>query len=252
MKRHSERRVPFPWKLLLLFLLAMILLGSGGLWARDVSRAYRENAAYRTLVQKVHAETSPYETLARENPDLAGWLSIEDTPVDYPVMWTPTEPEYYLRRAFDGSDAVSGSLFIGANCEPNAPHVIIYGHNMRDGSMFGSLSDYASADYAADHPVIRFNTLAQPGEYKVLAAFYSHAYTPDEEGFRYYQYTDLSQQDAFEAYVRQAKESSLYETETTAQYGDRLLTLSTCSYHQENGTFVVVASAPSGASRPAP
>jgi len=242
------------------------LLVFGGLWAGERYRVYREQVAYRALAQKVHSmepfrpapaflageepeeetppEVSPYEALARENPDFAGWLSIAGTVIDYPVMWTPEEPEYYLRRAFDGSDAVSGSLFVGAGCEPDGVHVIVYGHNMKDGSMFGSLSGYKSADYAAAHPVISFDTLPQGGEYKILAAFYSHAYTPGEEGFRYYRYTDLSGREAFEDYVRQAKAAALYDTGVTAEYGDRLLTLSTCSYHRENGTFVVVAVAP--------
>lgn len=277
MARYRGKRVlpPPPWKRPLLFLLTAALLIFGGLLGRDIYQARRERAAYRELARRVHdaerarpspmvqavpeepppaeispegapgEETapvlSPYEALAEENPDLAGWLSIPDTPVDYPVMYTPQEPEYYLRRAFDGSDAVSGSLFIGAGCAPGGAHVIIYGHNMNDGSMFGSLAQYAEKDYAAAHPVIRFDTLDEAGEYRVLAAFYSHAYTSAEEGFRYYQYTDLSQPETFAEYVQKAKEASLYDTGVEARQSGRLLTLSTCSYHRENGTFVVVA-----------
>ncbi len=253
------------WRRLALLLLTAALLVSGGLLGRDLVRARGEREAYQALARRVHEtpspagegpeqppeaaalqkEThSPLGALAQENPDLAGWLSIEGAAIDYPVMWTPEEPEFYLRRAFDKSDAVSGSLFIGEGCAPDDPHVIIYGHNMRDGSMFGALSGYAEEDYAAAHPVIRFDTLDRAGEYRVLAAFYSHAYTPGEEGFRYYRYTGLSRREGFEDYVRQAREASLYDTGTRAEYGDRLLTLSTCSYHQENGTFVVVAVAP--------
>ncbi len=277
-RRQGRRVLPSSrWRRPVLLFLTAVLLVSCGLLGRDLVRAHREQAAYRALAQRVHearrpapageqqerlpeadtpqeADTpheetpSPYDALARENPDLAGWLSIADTAIDYPVMWTPEEPEYYLRRAFDKSRAVSGSLLIGEGCTPDGAHVIIYGHNMRDGSMFGSLSSYAQADYAAAHPVIRFNTLSQTGEYQVLAAFYSHAYTPGEEGFRYYRYTDLSQPEDFERYVRQAREAALYDTGTPVEYGDRLLTLSTCSNHRENGTFVVVAAASAAAS----
>lgn len=269
MARYKSRRVlpgP-PWKKPLLLFLSAVLLLSGGFLGRDLYRAHRERRAYRELAERIHElrqkepsmspvkgeaappqsvapeeETpSPYEELSLENPDFSGWLSIEDTPIDYPVMYTPQEPEYYLRRAFDRSDAVSGSLFIGAGCGPDTPHVMIYGHNMRDGSMFGSLLQYARADYAAAHPIIRFDTLSRNGEYQVLAAFYSHAYLPGEEGFRYYQYADLSCREDFEEYVQKAKEAALYDMGTEVKYGDRLLTLSTCSYHRENGTFVVVA-----------
>ncbi len=265
MARYKGKRVlpPPPWKRPLLFFLAAVLLISGGLLGWDISRSHRERSAYRELAQRVHKEeravyvhrrgeedppsaesapaVSPYEELSRENPDFAGWLLIEGTAVDYPVMYTPQEPEYYLRRAFDGSEAVSGSLFVGEGCAPGGAHVIIYGHNMRDGSMFGSLAQYAQADYAAAHPVIRFDTPERTGEYRVLAAFYSHAYIPGEEGFRYYQYTDLSQPEDFEEYVQKAEEEALYDTGIEPRYGCRLLTLSTCSYHRENGTFVVVA-----------
>lgn len=252
---------PPPWKRPLLLLLSAVLLLSGGLLGWDVHRSRREQWAYRELAQRVHeregqllsASTreenpaqsapaiSPYEELSRENPDFAGWLSIEETGVDYPVMYTPQEPEYYLRRALDGSASVSGSLFIGEGCVPGGSHIIIYGHNMRDGSMFGSLPQYADVDYAAAHPVIRFDTLTGTGEYRVLSAFYSHAYLPSEEGFRYYRYTDLSRPEDFEEYVRRSEEASLYKTGIEPQYGCRLLTLSTCSSHRENGTFVVVA-----------
>lgn len=275
MARYQGKRVlpPPPWKRPLLFLLTAALLVFVGLMGRDICQARRERAAYQELARKVHdaerlspapwaapegslpAEIfpegapgeeaapalSPYEALAGENPDLAGWISIPDTPIDYPVMYTPQEPEYYLRRAFDGTKAVSGSLFIGAGCSPGGAHVIIYGHNMNDGSMFGSLARYAEKDYAAAHPVIRFDTLERTGEYRVLAAFYSHAYTSDEEGFRYYRYTDLSQPEKLAEYVQKAREAALYDTGVEADRVGRLLTLSTCSYHRKNGTFVVVA-----------
>lgn len=273
MARYRGRRglhVPSWKRLLLLFLTAVFLL-SGGLLGRDLYRAHGERRAYRELAERIREprgkdpdlfaaegeaapaqpaaapgeeislDPSPYEALSLENPDFSGWLSIEGTPIDYPVMYTPQEPEYYLRRAFDRSDAVSGSLFIGADCGPDTPHVMIYGHNMKDGSMFGSLLQYAQADHAAAHPVIRFDTLDRNGEYRVLSAFYSHAHVPGEEGFRYYQYADLSRREDFEEYVQKAKGSALYDTGAQAEYGDRLLTLSTCSYHRENGTFVVVA-----------
>lgn len=277
MARYRGKRVlpPPPLKKPLLFLLTAAFLIFGGLMGRDICQARRERAAYRELARRIHdaerdrpspppwalpegslpaeifpesapgeeaAPTlSPYEALAEENPDFVGWLSIPDTPVDYPVMYTPQEPEYYLRRAFDGTSTVGGSLFIGEGCTPGGAHVIIYGHNMSDGSMFGSLTQYAEKDYAAAHPVIHFDTLNETGEYRVLAVFYSHAYTSDEEGFRYYQYTDLSQPEVFAEYVQKAEEASLYDTGVETHPGGRLLTLSTCSYHRENGTFVVVA-----------
>lgn len=184
-----------------------------------------------------------YADLWEQNHDLAGWLRIEDTAIDYPVLYTPKEPEYYLRRAFDGSEANSGSLFIGEKCTPEAPHVIVYGHHMKNGTMFGSLPRYADPEYAEKHPVICYDTLFEEKQYEVLAAFYSKIYPEDtkEEVFRYYWYTDLSRQEIFDQYIKKVKEKALYDTGIEAEFGDEILTLSTCSYHTDDGRFVVVA-----------
>ena len=172
---------------------------------------------------------------------------IENTEVNYPVMYTPDAPEYYLRKAFDGSYALSGSLFIGADCIPDGSNIIIYGHNMKDSSMFGSLDSYADEEYAREHSEIIYDLIQPDGSYErltfeVMAAFYSRIYSVDEENvFRYYYSTDLSNPDVFQYYIENVMSASLYDLGVTAEYGDRLLTLSTCSYHTEDGRFVVVA-----------
>ena len=236
-----------------------VFIFSTSMLTRDLYRAWKEKAANQKLQEQVqqhetaHSEGEAekfgdtgillrYEDLWKQNGDLAGWLSISGTQIDYPVMYTPDNPEYYLRRAFDGSYAVSGSLFIDGGCTPDSSHVIIYGHHMKNGTMFGSLSKYADEDYADEHPVVCFDTLYERGSYEVMAAFYSRAYTDrDQDVFRYYQYTDLSDSEIFDEYVRQVKEAALYDTGISAQYGDSLLTLSTCSRHVQDGRFVVVA-----------
>lgn len=183
-----------------------------------------------------------YKELWEQNQDMAGWLRIEDLGIDYAVMYTPEEPEYYLHRGFDKEEAVSGSLFIGEGWNPEGGNTIIYGHHMRDGTMFGKLDEYSFSDYANEHPAIRFDTLVEKGEYQVIAAFYSQIYSLEEKDvFRYYWYADLSDKKRFEEYMTKVKAVSLYDTGVEAVYGDKLLTLSTCSYHTEDGRFVVVA-----------
>lgn len=183
-----------------------------------------------------------YRELWDENHDMAGWLSIEDTRINYPVMYTPGNSEYYLHRSFDGSESVSGSLFIGAGWSQSTNHVIIYGHHMRNKTMFGDLDKYASESYAEEHPLICFDTLTQEGEYQVITAFYSQIYDLEEtDVFRYYRHIDLSSREAFDKYIRQVREAALYDTGVKPEYGDSILTLSTCSYHTEDGRFVVVA-----------
>lgn len=229
----------------------------GGLYVQQTRAAAAEQVANQQLAQQVAQQRQEaalpvpetggmlpqYAALWEQNHDLGGWLSVPDTVIDYPVMFTPEEPERYLRRAFDGSDAVSGSLFLGKDSTPEGNHAIIYGHNMKNGTMFGTLSDYADPAYAAAHPVIRFDTLEESRKYEVLAAFHGKVYT-DRDGddvFRYYRYTDLSDPETFAAYVRRVKETALYDTGVEAAYGDRLLTLSTCSGRSRDSRFVVVA-----------
>lgn len=263
-----RKKVSTGWKgLTVVFALLFIL--SSGMLIRDFVRSAREQAANEALAQRVestvpNSETAGtddgdsisqqvslpernYQPLVRENSHLAAWLMIEGTKVDYPVLYTPDDPEYYLRKAFDGSYALSGSLFIGANCFPDGTNIIIYGHKMKDGTMFGSLDSYADEDYARVHPIITYDLIRPDGSYErltfeVMAAFYSRVYNVNEtDVFRYYYGTDLSDPKDFQNYVEEAMLASLYDLGVEAEYGDRLLTLSTCSYHTEDGRFVVVA-----------
>lgn len=211
---------------------------------RQAAKMQEEGAAPEPLSEEAEENfiLPEYRELWEQNNDLAGWLAIEDLGIDYPVMNTPDDPEYYLRRGFDKEEAVSGSLFIGEGWKPEGGNTIIYGHHMKDGTMFGKLDEYSNWEYAKEHPLIRFDTLTEKGEYQVIAAFYSQIHSLEEkDAFRYYWYIDLSDKKRFEEYVTKVKAASIYDTGVEAVYGDKLLTLSTCSYHAKEGRFVVVA-----------
>lgn len=182
-----------------------------------------------------------YASVYEQNKDCFGWLRIDDTPINYPVMHTPDDPQYYLRRAFDKNDAQSGTPFLDATCYEGCGNYIIYGHHMKNGTMFGTLPKYADIEYWEQHKTICFDTIYEHGEYEVIAAFYGKAIAKGTPGFRYYQYTDLTDPAIFKEYMEQIKAVVIYETGITAEYGDELITLSTCSYHTDNGRFVVVA-----------
>ncbi len=187
-------------------------------------------------------DVSKYQVLYEQNQDLFGWIRIDGTIVNYPVMHTPEDPEYYLRRAFDGSHSTGGVPFLDAECYQDCGNYIVYGHHMRNGTMFATLSEYADEAFWREHPTIHFDTLEKAGEYEVLAAFYAKVYRRDDENvFRYYNYVDLTDEAVFDEYLGWIKEVSLYDTGVTAEFGDQLLTLTTCSYHTTNGRFVVVA-----------
>lgn len=182
-----------------------------------------------------------YAELYRQNPDLAGWLRIDGTKIDYPVMYTPRDPEYYLHRDYYGRSAYSGCLFIGEGYETQGGNTVIYGHHMKDGSMFADLLSYESQEFADNHPDIFFDTVFEEGVYQVAAAFYCDLDGSGEEKFDYYKYLDLRDKQVFDDYISQVEARNVIDTGIRFQYGDRIITLSTCSYHVTNGRFVVAA-----------
>lgn len=184
----------------------------------------------------------PYLPLYEQNHDLFGWIQIPGTKINYPVMCTPGDMEYYLRRAFDGSPSKGGTPFLDTVTPQDGYLYIIYGHNMKNKTMFGRLSEYAKKKYWEKHPLIYFDTLYEQQTYEIAAAFYSKvSMTEEEEGFRYYEYKDLSDEQVFEEFKEQVEAAALYDTGISLNYQDTVLLLSTCSYHTEEGRFVVVA-----------
>ena len=190
------------WRTAALLLCLAVFLVSGSLLLRDLIRSSRERAANEELAALVRAsryssgEESPsgaggglhtgspgqpvlpkyaasgllyqYDALYNMNSDMAGWIYVEDTKIDYPVMFTPEDPEYYIHRGFDKKYASSGCLFIGADSAPDGSNVLIYGHHMKDGSMFAGIMDYAGAEFAKAHPIIHFDTLTEENRYEEI------------------------------------------------------------------------------------
>lgn len=180
-----------------------------------------------------------YETMLEENPDFYGWLKIPETKIDFPVMYTPDDPEKYLHLDFYGNYAFTGIPFMDAKCDIDSDQILVHGHNMNNGQMFQELLNYAQKDFWQSHPVIQFDTLYEKREYEVIAAFYDCVHYKYEDVFRYYYFTDGTQEQ-FEEAVAYYKEHACYDTGRSAEYGDQLLALSTCSYHTEDGRFVVI------------
>ena len=203
-----------------------------------------------------------YADVYAKNSDLVGWISIPGTRIDYPVMQTKDNPNFYLKHAFDKSYSSYGVPYMQENCDVGiSDNLVLYGHHMNNGSMFSDLCKYESEDFYREHKTIRFDTLDSFGEYEVIAAFktvayseegfkYYHfvnavfktvVYTDSPESFKYYQFINAETDEDFTAYVERCKELSLYDTGVSAEYGDQLITLSTCEYSRTNGRMVVVA-----------
>ncbi|MGN0390821.1 MAG: class B sortase [Wujia sp.] len=183
------------------------------------------------------------EKIYRKNHDFVGWLSIEDTKISYPVMQTPEDEEYYIRRDFYGESSSAGTLFADTESDIKKPsdNILIYGHNMKTGTMFHDLLKYEDASFYNNHKYIQFDTIYGDGTYEVIAAFRTKIRAEDEAGFRYYHFFNAEDASQFDDYVKNCKDLTPYDISTNASYGDTLLTLSTCAYHTTNGRFVVVA-----------
>lgn len=183
-----------------------------------------------------------YQTLYNKNKRLIGWLKIDDTNIDYPVMQT-TNNEYYLDHNFNQEYDKNGSLFLDKDCDVvhRNTNLIIYGHHMKSGRMFGNLNSYSSKEYGEKHSLIQFDTIYEKGTYEVMYVFRSRIYNEDEVVFKYYQFLDAASATEFDSYMQEMAALSLYDTGVTASYGDALLTLSTCDSSETDGRFVVVA-----------
>jgi len=181
-----------------------------------------------------------YAAVHEQNSDFVGWISIDGTNINYPVMQTIDNPNFYLKRGFEKQYSNYGVPYVQENCALGiSDNVVIYGHHMNNGSMFADLCKYEHKDFYQEHPTIRFDTLSNLGEYEIVAVFKTVAYS--EDGFKYYHFVDAEDEKAFDAFISQCKDLALYDTGVDAEYGDNLLTLSTCEYSRNNGRMVVVA-----------
>lgn len=181
---------------------------------------------------------SKYKIIKEKNSDVYGWISIPNTPINYPVMQTVSSPNFYLKRNFDKDVSSYGVPYLDERCVPNSStNYVIYGHNMKDGSMFASAMNYDSKKYYINNPVICFDTLESCDRYQVVAAFRIDV---DNNDFKYSNYINMDKE-SFNEYIKKCKSLASYDTNVDAKYGDILITLSTCEYSYKNGRFVVVA-----------
>ena len=193
--------------------------------------------------------------LYKQNDDIIGWLKIDDMVIDYAVMQTPENEDYYLDKDFNGNASSAGSLImdtdstVGDGTAVNdytdgtkpSTNLIIHGHNMRNGSMFGDLDKYRKQDFEKKHNIIRFNSLYEEREYEIVSVFLSQVYLAKQTNvFKYYKFFEANNEAEFDDFYNNIKKLQLYDTGVTAEYGDEFITLSVCAYHVENGRLVVV------------
>ncbi len=205
----------------------------------DMTVTFTDDSTQQEIVLTVLDE---YKTLYNKNKSLIGWIKIDDTNIDYPVMQSP-DPDYYLTHDFYQEYDKNGSIFLDPACDivDRSTNLIIYGHHMKSGKMFGSLENYSRESFYQEHRYITFDTIYEKGTYEIMYVFRSRIYHEDEIVFKYYQFIDVDSEAEFYSNMNEMAALSLYDTGVTAEYGDELLTLSTCDYQEANGRFVVVA-----------
>lgn len=233
---------------LLIALCLIVFCGSAAylfLYSKDKVKAENE---FHQIRENTYDLTQLYE----KNSDLIGWIRIEGTGIDYPVMQTPDDPEYYLYRDFNKEYSASGTPFMDAACiavkqqSPITWNWIIYGHNMKFGTMFHDLQKYDSKEFWEKHRNFSFDVydpmtgITYHGEYQIFAARRSRIRAEDSAAFSYYRYAGYSDEQTFSEYVEGLKNESIYDTDITPSFGEQLVTLSTCAYHTSGGRFYIV------------
>lgn len=209
----------------------------------ELSQIHREDAQEPTQAQDpVKGGMLPeFVRLYEMNEDIIGWIKIPGTVIDYPVMQTPDSPDYYLKRNFKKEDSNHGSLYAYEACDvlDHPDNITVYGHNMKDGSMFSDLKKFQKKSFWQDHKTFEFSTLYESHRYEIFAVFTTTA--SQGKGFRYHAFVNAYDEGEFNHFVATCKDLSVYDTGITPQFGDKLITLSTCEYTQTNGRLVVVA-----------
>jgi sortase B len=182
-----------------------------------------------------------YKEIYEMNDHVVGWIKMEGTKMDYPVMQTPNDPNFYLYRDFDKNNSKRGSIYAREVCDINEPsdNITIFGHNMADGSMFACLNAYTNKTAWENNSLIFFDTLNEYHTYKIFAVFKTSANIG--QGFSYHQFVDAENETQFNEFVATCKKLSFYDTGITPVYGDKLICLSTCEYTLDNGRLVVAA-----------
>lgn len=184
-----------------------------------------------------------YAELYEQNSDIVGWITIPDTKINYPVMQSPDNPNFYLKHGFDKAYSDYGCPYVSEECDVNKPsdNLIIYGHNMKNGSMFSALNQFKNKDFWEEHRAVYFNTLYEKQTYEIVAVFKTVVYTDSADEFRYYRFVDAGTPEQFDEYIFEVTARAFYDMGVSAEYGDKLITLSTCEYSNKNGRLVLVA-----------
>ena len=248
-KKKKGKRQPIGLvRWILIIICAMVFCGSAAyllLYSKDKVEAEKD-------FKQLRESSRDLSTVYAQNSDLIGWVQVPDTRIDYPVMQTKDDPEFYLHRDFKKESSVSGTPFLDAasvvlgSDEDITWNWLIYGHHMKFGTMFHDLLEYEDKEFWEGHKTFTFAVYdpetgkTDDGEYEVFAVSRSQIRAEDSSAFQYYQYAGLTSEEKFNEYVAGVKSEASYDTGITPEFGDQIVTLSTCAYHVKEGRFYIV------------
>jgi len=213
----------------------------------DCERKNRELKVFQDIVNNIEEKQESkieekkdiniVEELYKQNNDIVAWLKVDGTNIDYPIMQTKDNPNYYLNKNFYKEYSILGTPYLAEQCDLyNSDNLILYGHNIKGNKMFAELERYKSEKFYRKHKFIDFCTVDGLEEYEVVCVFKTVAHI----GFEYYKYTTFKKKSEFDTFFNKCKELAFYNIDTNVNFGDKLLTLSTCEYSQKDGRLVVI------------
>lgn len=183
-----------------------------------------------------------YAALHAQNPDFFGWIRIEGTKVNYPVMFSPQEPERYLHRDFYGNDAKYGVPFVdGATDVEHSRNLLIHGHNAKSGILFGDLDKFLNKSFFEKYRYIHFDTLHEERVYEIMAVVKTGVLDKRGDGFCYYEHSKIVDDEDAKYYLSIAMKNSVFNRGISCNVLGDMLTLSTCAYHVKNGRLLLFA-----------
>lgn len=233
------------YTIITILLISLVLISSYLIFKEKKQNEKQENT-FEDLIEIVEENTENQEErkidinkLYEENKDIVGWLKIDNTTINYPIMQNINDPNYYLHRDFYKNYSSYGTPYMAKQCNLNSDNIVIYGHHMKNNKMFGELEKYKSKDFYNNHKIITFTTLEKEYSYEIFAVFKTTVYTKNT--FRYYENINFENKKMYDDFINICKDKSLYQTGIEIKDKEKLITLSTCEYSNKNSRLVIVA-----------
>ena len=233
------------YTIITILLIGLVLISSYLIFKEKKQNEKQENT-FEDLIEIVEENIENQEErkidinkLYEENKDIVGWLKIDNTTINYPIMQNINDPNYYLRRDFYKNYSSYGTPYMAKQCNLNSDNIVIYGHHMKNNKMFGELEKYKSKDFYNNHKIITFTTLEKEYSYEIFAVFKTTVYT--KNAFRYYENINFENKKMYDDFINICKDKSLYQTGIEIKDKEKLITLSTCEYSNKNSRLVIVA-----------